>query len=53
MRQYKIEIICEEDYVDKGLEILEYIDDILRKEYCRDEYVMLGHYINDDEENEK
>lgn len=52
MRQYKIEIICAEDFADKGVEVLEYISEKLDEQYGNAEWIGFGGYI-DDEVDEK
>ena len=46
MRQYKIEIFCAEDFADKGIEVLDYIEEMLKKKYGEDaEWIAFGSYI--------
>jgi hypothetical protein len=46
MKQYKIEIFCAEDFVDKGVEVLYYIEKMLKKKYGEDaEWIAFGSYI--------
>ena len=52
MTQYKIEIICAEDFADKGVEVLEHITEMLDNIYVDAEWCGFGGYI-DDEEDEK
>ena len=52
MSQYKIEIICAEDFADKGVEVLEHITETLENIYGDAEWIGFGGYI-DDEEDEK
>ena len=52
MKLYKIEIICAEDFADKGFEVLEHITETLENIYGDAEWSGLGRYI-DDEEDEK
>lgn len=53
MRQYKIEIICAEDFADKGVEVIDRIGEMLDNVYGDDaEWIGFGGYI-DDEEDEK
>ena len=52
MRVYKIEIICEEDFADKGIEVLEHISEMLDNIYGDAEWCGSGRYV-DDEEDEK
>lgn len=52
MKQYKIEIICAEDFADKGVEVLERISEMLDSIYGDAEWCGFGGYI-DDEEDEK
>ena len=48
MRQYKIEIICAEDFADKGVEVLEHITEMLDNIYGDAEWIGFGGYIDDD-----
>lgn len=50
MRQYKIEIFCAEDFADKGIEVLDYIEEMLNKKYGDDEYIIFGSYVRDEED---
>lgn len=52
MKQYKIEIICAEDFADKGVEVLEHITETLENIYGDAEWIGFGSYI-DYEEDEK
>ena len=52
MRRYKTEIICAEDFADKGVEVLEHITETLENIYGDAEWIGFGGYI-DDEEDEK
>lgn len=50
MKLYKIEIVCAEDFADKGIEVLDYIEGMLDKKYGDDEYIIFGSYIRDKED---
>lgn len=50
MRQYKIEIFCAENFADKGIEVLDYIEEMLNKKYGDDEYIIFGSYVRDEED---
>ena len=50
MKQYKIEIFCAEDFADKGIEVLDYIEEMLYKKYGDDEYIIFGSYVRDEED---
>lgn len=51
MRQYKIEIFCAEDFADKGIEVLDDIEEMLKKKYGEDaEWIAFGSYIKDEED---
>lgn len=51
MRQYKIEIICSEDFAYKGVEVLEHISETLENIYDEDaKWMAFGGYINDEED---
>lgn len=46
MKQYKIEIYCGEDFADKGIEVINYIEKMLTKKYGEDaEWIAFGNYI--------
>lgn len=46
MRQYKIEIYCGEEFADKGIEVINYIEKMLKKKYGEDaEWIAFGNYI--------
>ena len=49
MKQYKIEIICAEDFADKGVEVLEHITETLDNIYDDAEWCCFGGYVDDDE----
>ncbi len=49
MRQYKIEIICAEDFADKGVEVLEHITETLENIYGDAEWIGFGGYVDDEE----
>lgn len=42
MKRYKIEIICAEDFADKGVEVLEHITETLEKIYGDAEWIGFG-----------
>lgn len=44
MRQYKIEIICAEDFADKGVEVLEHITETLENIYGDAEWMGCKRY---------
>ena len=48
MRVYKIEIICAEDFADKGVEVLEHITETLENIYDDAEWCASGGYVDDD-----
>lgn len=48
MREYKIEIYCAENLAEKGIEVFNYIAEMLEKEYSEEEYIMFGCYVKDD-----
>lgn len=48
MRVYKIEIICAEDFADKGVEVLEHITETLDNIYGDAEWCASGGYVDDD-----
>ena len=48
MKQYKIEIICAEDFADKGVEVLEHIIETLDNIYGDAEWCASGGYVDDD-----
>ena len=50
MRQYKIEIICAEDFADKGVEVLEHITETLENIYDDAKWSCFGRYIYDEED---
>jgi len=51
MKRYKIEIICAEDFADKGIEVVDYIWEMLEKKYGGDaQWYAFGSYIDDEEE---
>ena len=50
MKQYKIEIICAEEFADKGVEVLEYISEMLDNIYGDAEWIGFGGYIDDEED---
>ena len=49
MKVYKIEIICAEDFADKGVEVLEHITEMLDNIYGDAEWCGFGGYVDDDE----
>ena len=49
MKQYKIEIICAEDFADKGVEVLEHITEMLDNIYGDAEWCGSGGYVDDEE----
>ena len=49
MKQYKIEIICAEDFADKGVEVLERISEMLDNIYGDAEWCGSGGYVDDEE----
>lgn len=50
MKLYKIEIICAEDFADKGAEVLEHITETLENIYDDAEWCVSVGYIDDEEE---
>ena len=53
MKQYKIEIYCDEEFADKGIEVLDYIWEMLEKKYGEDaKWNAFGGYIKDKEERQ-
>lgn len=51
MKLYKIEIICAEDFADKGVEVLEHITETLENIYGDDaEWYAFGGYVKDKED---
>lgn len=48
MKQYKIEIICAEDFADKGVEVLEHIIETLDNIYGDAEWCASGGYVDDE-----
>lgn len=51
MKLYKIEIVCAEDFADKGVEVLEYLSEKLDKQYGKDaEWYAFGGYVKDKED---
>ena len=51
MKLYKIEIICTEDFADKGFEVLEHITETLENIYGDAEWIGFGGYVEDKENN--
>lgn len=49
MKRYKIEIICAEDFADKGVEVLERITETLKNIYGDAEWIGFGGYVKDEE----
>lgn len=49
MKQYEIKIICAEDFADKGIEVLEHIEETLENIYGDAEWIAFGRYIKDEE----
>ena len=52
MKVYKIEIICAEDFADKGVEVLEHITEMLDDIYGDAEWCGFGRYIDDEEDEQ-
>lgn len=51
MKRYKIEIICSEDFADKGVEVLEHISETLENIYYENaKWIAFGGYIKDEED---
>ena len=50
MKQYKIEIICAEDFADKGVEVLEHITEMLDNIYGDAQWRGSGGYVEDEED---
>ena len=49
MKQYKIEIYCDEEFADKGIEVLNYIWKMLEKKYGEDaKWTAFGGYVRED-----
>lgn len=54
MRQYKIEIYCDEEFADKGIEVLDYIWEMLEKKYGEDaKWNAFGGYVREDKKEVK
>lgn len=53
MKQYKIEIYCDEEFADKGFEVLNYIWKMLEKKYGDAEWCAFGGYVREDEKEAK
>lgn len=54
MKRYKIEIICAEDFADKGVEVLEHISEMLDNVYGDvAEWIGFGGYVDDEDENDE
>ena len=51
MKVYKIEIVCAEDFADKGVEVLEHITEMLDNIYGDAEWCGSGGYVEDEENN--
>lgn len=49
MKVYKIEIICAEDFADKGVEVFEHITETLENIYGDAEWCGFGGYVDDEE----
>lgn len=49
MKVYKIEIVCAEDFADKGVEVLEHITETLENIYGDAEWCGFGGYVDDEE----
>lgn len=48
MKVYKIEIICAEDFADKGVEVLRHITEMLDNIYGDAEWSGFGGYVDDE-----
>ena len=48
MKQYKIEIYCDEEFADKGMEVFNYIWKMLEKKYGEDaKWNAFGGYVRE------
>lgn len=54
MKQYKIEIYCDEEFADKGIEVFNYIWKMLEKKYCEDaKWNAFGGYVREDKKDKE
>ena len=54
MKQYKIEIYCDEEFADKGMEVLNYIWKMLEKKYGEDaKWTAFGGYGREDKKDKE